>query len=247
MTTSTGSSRSSGRTRTLFTEPTSTPAARTVAPSRRPEAFVKYAFTVNLCPIGLARRRATKATTISPTTQTSLRMFVVTIGLGRKTEPGHHKAQSRVSHLLKHRHCTQNPGRRVKTCNGLFTSTNGGNGSRPIHEHYGTLVSGRGFQIGVTRCPLDYEVSIRRQVSRTWLHRPYCRKICIRGPAGGSGEVGSASIWTQVGPKLCWETTGASRMYWCRRSYWSGRADLNRGPPAPKAGALPGCATPRHY
>ena len=35
----------------------------------------------------------------------------------------------------------------------------------------------------------------------------------------------------------------------CRRvknEEWSGRADLNRGPPAPKAGALPGCATPRH-
>src|SRR5579862_9037091 len=29
-------------------------------------------------------------------------------------------------------------------------------------------------------------------------------------------------------------------------SKWSGRPDLNRGPPAPKAGALPGCATPRH-
>src|SRR5208337_4944688 len=28
---------------------------------------------------------------------------------------------------------------------------------------------------------------------------------------------------------------------------WSGRADLNRGPPAPKAGALPGCATPRLF
>src|ERR1700686_2105820 len=27
---------------------------------------------------------------------------------------------------------------------------------------------------------------------------------------------------------------------------WSGRRDLNSGPPAPKAGALPGCATPRH-
>ena len=26
----------------------------------------------------------------------------------------------------------------------------------------------------------------------------------------------------------------------------SGRADLNGRPPAPKAGALPGCATPRH-
>src|SRR5277367_329189 len=27
---------------------------------------------------------------------------------------------------------------------------------------------------------------------------------------------------------------------------WSGRGDLNSRPPAPKAGALPGCATPRH-
>src|ERR1700687_5456100 len=41
-------------------------------------------------------------------------------------------------------------------------------------------------------------------------------------------------------------------MYVCKslkcgdRVDWSGRADLNRGPPAPKAGALPGCATPRH-
>ena len=28
-------------------------------------------------------------------------------------------------------------------------------------------------------------------------------------------------------------------------SYQSGRPDLNRGPPAPKAGAIPGYATPR--
>ena len=27
----------------------------------------------------------------------------------------------------------------------------------------------------------------------------------------------------------------------------SGRPDLNRGPPAPKAGALPSCATPRCF
>jgi hypothetical protein len=33
--------------------------------------------------------------------------------------------------------------------------------------------------------------------------------------------------------------------HWAK-GIWSGRADLNRGPPAPKAGALPGCATPRH-
>src|SRR4029077_2550597 len=31
-----------------------------------------------------------------------------------------------------------------------------------------------------------------------------------------------------------------------KRRKWSGRRDLNSGPPAPKAGALPGCATPRH-
>ena len=28
---------------------------------------------------------------------------------------------------------------------------------------------------------------------------------------------------------------------------WSGREDLNLRPPAPKAGALPDCATPRHF
>jgi hypothetical protein len=28
--------------------------------------------------------------------------------------------------------------------------------------------------------------------------------------------------------------------------HWSGRRDSNSRPPAPKAGALPGCATPRH-
>ena len=31
----------------------------------------------------------------------------------------------------------------------------------------------------------------------------------------------------------------------CPSKSWSGRPDLNWGPPAPKAGALPGCATPR--
>src|SRR5580693_7967615 len=31
-----------------------------------------------------------------------------------------------------------------------------------------------------------------------------------------------------------------------RYDEWSGRGDLNSRPPAPKAGALPGCATPRH-
>ena len=31
------------------------------------------------------------------------------------------------------------------------------------------------------------------------------------------------------------------------KDFWSGREDSNLRPPAPKAGALPGCATPRHF
>ena len=33
---------------------------------------------------------------------------------------------------------------------------------------------------------------------------------------------------------------------YCGQEIWSGRRDSNSRPPAPKAGALPGCATPRH-
>jgi hypothetical protein len=38
----------------------------------------------------------------------------------------------------------------------------------------------------------------------------------------------------------------SNRSAWVGAKRWSGRPDSNRGPPAPKAGALPGCATPRH-
>ncbi len=39
---------------------------------------------------------------------------------------------------------------------------------------------------------------------------------------------------------------GNARFEWPNRaSNKSGRRDLNPGPPAPEAGALPGCATPR--
>lgn len=54
------------------------------------------------------------------------------------------------------------------------------------------------------------------------------------------GIVGSASP-----PSVCAKSTGGSG----RRGTlgcWSGRADSNRRPAAPKAAALPDCATPRH-
>ncbi len=42
------------------------------------------------------------------------------------------------------------------------------------------------------------------------------------------------------------ESRSARRGSSCRQGRdWSGREDLNLRPPAPKAGALPGCATPR--
>ena len=43
-------------------------------------------------------------------------------------------------------------------------------------------------------------------------------------------------------------TSGHFPADWKRKCFvlWSGRGDLNARPPAPKAGALPGCATPRH-
>jgi hypothetical protein len=37
------------------------------------------------------------------------------------------------------------------------------------------------------------------------------------------------------------------QLFWNQQEVWSGRGDLNARPPAPKAGALPGCATPRHF
>jgi hypothetical protein len=40
-------------------------------------------------------------------------------------------------------------------------------------------------------------------------------------------------------------TRGVASSANTRREIWSGRLDLNQRPPAPKAGALPGCATPR--
>src|SRR5438309_10828032 len=44
------------------------------------------------------------------------------------------------------------------------------------------------------------------------------------------------------------ESDGASidQLLCNQQEVWSGRGDLNARPPAPKAGALPGCATPRH-
>ena len=53
----------------------------------------------------------------------------------------------------------------------------------------------------------------------------YIRGLKMHGPHNGKSELMNARVTN------------------CKD--WSGRGDLNSRPPAPKAGALPGCATPR--
>src|SRR6266852_702394 len=52
-------------------------------------------------------------------------------------------------------------------------------------------------------------------------------------------------VW-QNSTGMVWVKRAFDKLKKTREMFWSGRPDLNRGPPAPKAGALPGCATPRH-
>src|SRR5690242_12813359 len=59
-------------------------------------------------------------------------------------------------------------------------------------------------------------------------------------PNFGSGaEVQTTPGWCAASRRVCYPTVtpGIGK--------WSGRLDSNQRPPAPKAGALPGCATPR--
>lgn len=49
-----------------------------------------------------------------------------------------------------------------------------------------------------------------------------------------------------IGGLNVYREKAASRIFYCRFFYnWSGCRDLNPGPSAPKADALPNCATPR--
>ena len=70
---------------------------------------------------------------------------------------------------------------------------------------------------------------VRLSAIRTFLRLVGARGFGPRNlPDPGSGRAGKLGT--------------ASRVLWRE---WSGRPDLNRGPLAPKASALPGCATPR--
>ncbi len=44
---------------------------------------------------------------------------------------------------------------------------------------------------------------------------------------------------------MLYPTELRARVHHCSKSIWSGQRDLNPRRPAPKAGALPGCAMPR--
>jgi hypothetical protein len=74
------------------------------------------------------------------------------------------------------------------------------------------------------------------------------RDLFARDPgraASRSRERREAFISTQMDPSSGSGATGINKSELKIRKKWSGRGDLNSRPPAPKAGALPGCATPR--
>ena len=56
----------------------------------------------------------------------------------------------------------------------------------------------------------------------------------VRAMCQQTRTIGECRAGSLIGPKV-----------WINLFYWSGREDLNLRPPAPKAGALPDCATPR--
>src|SRR2546425_12974853 len=73
----------------------------------------------------------------------------------------------------------------------------------------------------------------------------------------GFGSIGGVLLWSRALGKVgapgrnrtCdnqLRRLGLSPTELRARLIWSGREDLNLRRPAPKAGALPGCATPRH-
>src|SRR2546425_8864433 len=74
----------------------------------------------------------------------------------------------------------------------------------------------------------------------------------------GFGSIGGVLLWSRALGKVgapgrnrtCdnqLRRLGLSPTELRARLIWSGREDLNLRRPAPKAGALPGCATPRHH
>ncbi len=64
-------------------------------------------------------------------------------------------------------------------------------------------------------------------------------RIGAERPRRASGKTPQRRHTSACGGRIRTRWTGLARWE------WSGRPDSNRRPPAPKAGALPGCATPR--
>ena len=98
------------------------------------------------------------------------------------------------------------------------------------------------YVLGRTRTPAGHVIGWLRSASKLIL----------------STEISVRAIATLLGPSPRWNLTSlasrtrlASNLASIKASYdaniyrWSGRQDLNLRHPAPKAGALPNCATPR--
>jgi hypothetical protein len=111
--------------------------------------------------------------------------------------------------------------------------------NRAGHEQYdlrhthGTLLHSQGTPLKVAQAQLG--------------HSHMATTLDIYTHASGSAQRDAVNLLEEQlfpnVPKL--ESCGSIAETESQLVQWSGRPDLNRGPPAPKAGALPGCATPR--
>src|SRR5713101_6514080 len=101
---------------------------------------------------------------------------------------------------------------------------------------------------------MRHVLQLGRRRLQGWAEGHQQRRSGARCPAGRVYDARNwtgVSLWEEAGygellSNLFSGLTTSTEFLSISGRDWSGRPDLNRRPPAPKAGALPGCATPRH-
>src|SRR5262245_6313602 len=110
----------------------------------------------------------------------------------------------------------------------------GCSGSRPAHPNFGRIPrSHRVEPMSATKILLPMPTEQYRDFVRASTCSVDNR---MRGPDATFKDRPRAEHYLSI----VWNPGGTPGL-----GKWSGRPDSNRRPPAPKAGALPGCATPR--
>jgi CheY-like chemotaxis protein len=78
------------------------------------------------------------------------------------------------------------------------------------------------------------------------IRKPRCSTSTSSGVKRQTRSRRGTRNWPHLDPCFRAQKSPSHKLL-CNKEVWSGRPDLNRGPLAPKASALPGCATPRRH